>query len=69
MKCMLLMGMLALTVTGCTRQAWYEGFKSQQRLQCDQLTQDYERQRCLERVNGMTYDQYRRQTEALKERQ
>jgi len=69
MKRVILTALLGLAVTGCTRQAWYEGFKSQQRLQCERMTQDYERQRCIERVNGLSYDEYQRQTEALKERQ
>jgi len=69
MKKMMLLALVVLSVSGCSSQGWYEGFKSQQRLECEHYTQDYERQRCLERVNGLSYDQYRRETDALKERQ
>ena len=66
-----LVGTLAATLllTGCTSQSWYDAFQMEQRRQCSAYSQQYEVQRCLERVNALTYDQYKRQTEALKERQ
>ena len=53
-------------LTGCTTQSWYEGFQMQQRNQCSRYPQQYEVQRCLERVNGLTYDQYKYQQDELK---
>ena len=57
-----------LLLSGCTSRSWYEGFQAQQRLQCDRYVERYEAQRCLEKVNQLTYDQYRNQTGELKSR-
>jgi hypothetical protein len=56
----------AILLTGCTARNWYDGFQMQQRNQCSRYIQQYEVQRCLERVNGLTYDQYKYQQEELK---
>ena len=68
-KSVLLCLALATMLGGCTARHWYEGFQMQQREQCGRYPQQYEVQRCLERVNAMTYDQYRYQTEELKAKQ
>jgi len=51
-------------VSGCTSQAWYEGFREQQRRQCYELTSQGEVQRCLAQVETMSYDRYLTEREA-----
>lgn len=48
---------LLLVVTGCTSQAWYEGFREQQRQACYDLP-TAQRAECLEKT--MSYRDYQR---------
>ena len=65
---MLLLGLVFL-LAGCTTRNWYDTFQMQQRDQCGRYLQQYEVQRCLDRVNNMTFDQYQNQRELLKAKQ
>jgi hypothetical protein len=57
----------SLFLSGCTARAWYEGFQMRQRIECGSSPQSYEEQRCLEKQNAMTYDQYQRERERLQQ--
>ena len=60
---------LCLVAQGCTYQGWYSGFQEQQRQQCYKDTiNPSDTQRCLDRVNNTSYDQYKRQREQAIER-
>lgn len=48
---------------GCAPPAWYEGGLELQRQQCYRNPNPADVQRCLERVNGQTYDDYRKARE------
>ena len=50
---------LCLMAQGCSRQAWYEGLQNRERQACYSNPSQGEIQKCLERVNGTTYDQYK----------
>ena len=43
---------------GCTYRAWYEGFRERQRQECYAERGQSEMEKCLERVNSMTYEEY-----------
>lgn len=55
---------LALLATGCTYKAWYEGVQDTRRQECYQLPHG-EVQECLDRVNSIGYEQYRREREDM----
>jgi len=70
MRKLLLLGVIsAVSLAGCTSQAWYEGFQQQQRAACGRYPQQYEVQRCLDKLNNLNYDQYKAQTDGLKVKQ
>ena len=50
---------------GCTYQAWYEGFKARQRENCYQYKSQSEIQNCLDKVDSVTYEQYKKEREEL----
>jgi hypothetical protein len=50
---------------GCTWQQAYSAGQEWQRNACNKLVEQTERERCLSNSN-MTYDDYRRQSEATK---
>ncbi len=50
----------ASVASGCTYRAWYEGSQERQRQDCYRNTSQGEIQKCLDRVNGTTYEQYRK---------
>ncbi|MDD2899350.1 MAG: hypothetical protein PHI31_11630 [Desulfuromonadaceae bacterium] len=52
-------------LAGCTAKGWYEGFQQDQRRVCDRYPQQHESQRCIEKTNGMTYDEYKNQRDEL----
>ena len=56
---------MAVLAAACSNQAWYEGLKQSQRRECYRLPQS-EVQQCLDEVNRVTYDEYRKEREALK---
>ncbi|MBE0617353.1 MAG: hypothetical protein IH608_05440 [Proteobacteria bacterium] len=53
-----------LATQGCTYRAWYEGLQERQRQECYESRDESEIQRCVERVNRTTYDEYRKGREA-----
>lgn len=54
----------SLGAQGCTYRAWYEGLQERQRQECYQNQGEGEVQRCLDKVNRLTYDEYREAREA-----
>jgi hypothetical protein len=57
---------LCLFSQGCTYRAWYEGLQERQRMECNENHGQGEIQKCLDRVNGTTYDEYVKSREAAK---
>jgi hypothetical protein len=51
---------------GCTYRAWYEGFQEQQRQECYKNRGRDETQKCLDRANSITYDEYEKGLENSK---
>jgi hypothetical protein len=51
---------------GCTYRAWYEGLQERQRMECNENHGRDEIQKCLDRVNSTTYDEYAKSREAAK---
>lgn len=60
----LLSALLLFALQGCTSRAWYGGFQENQRRDCHRYADESEVQRCLERVDEMTYDRYQTEREA-----
>jgi len=58
-----LFGLFLLALQGCTSRAWYGGFQENQRRDCYRYADESEVQRCLERVDDMTYDRYQTERE------
>lgn len=56
---LLLTVFICFTFQGCTYKAWYDGFQEGQRMECNRYESSNERQECLERVNNMTYEEYK----------
>lgn len=57
---------LALALAGCTSQAWYESARQSAALECQkQPAGAYEE--CMSRVNQKSYEDYRREREAVKQ--
>ena len=59
----LLVAVFALGTQACTGRAWYEGFQERQRAACYKSANQSDVQKCLERVNGATYDDYSKNRE------
>ncbi len=61
-----LYGLICFSVAalGCTTQEAYITGQEWQRDQCNQMIDSMDRSRCIERTN-MSYEDYKRQTEAL----
>ena len=62
----LLVACVFFSSQGCTYRAWYEGFQEQQRQNCYKYSSQSEIQRCLDKANNMTYEQYKMTREASK---
>lgn len=62
MSCRIVVVLLAVCFCpagpGCTYRAWYEGFRERQRQECNEERGRDEIQKCLDRVNSLTYDEY-----------
>ncbi len=54
---------LSLALTGCTTRAWYDGLQERQRQDCYRYESRDEVQRCLDSVNSVSYDEYKRERE------
>lgn len=54
----LLMACVCMASQGCTYRNWYEGFQKQQREECSKQPTPEEVQKCLDKVNTMTFEQY-----------
>ena len=52
--------LIALTLTACTSQAWYESANSSARCECNKL-QPGAREECLAKVNKTPYDSYEKE--------
>ena len=63
---LLIVASFCLFGQGCTYRAWYEGFQERQRMECHENRGSEEVQKCLDRVNSMTYDEYVQGREASK---
>jgi hypothetical protein len=48
---------------GCTARAWYEGLQERERQACHAQANPRDAQDCLDRVDRLTYDQYRKARE------
>jgi hypothetical protein len=48
---------------GCSYRAWYEGFKERERQECYKHLNHGDIASCLERVESMSYDEYKRSTD------
>jgi hypothetical protein len=57
---------MTLLVAACTKEAWYQGAQDAQRQECYRLPHG-EVQECLDRVNRIGYEQYRREREEMQE--
>ena len=57
--------LMALVMFGCTRQAWYEGAKHGAENECRNLPPS-EMDRCLERLNKKSYEEYEKEREDAK---
>jgi hypothetical protein len=68
MVVLLLVEFFCLFNQGCTYRAWYEGFQERQRQECYENRGQSEIQKCLDRVNSTTYDEYMKSREASKEK-
>lgn len=62
----LAIALLAVGGQGCTPRAWYEGLQERQRQDCYTNPNQGEVQKCLERVNATTYDDYSKNRDAKK---
>ncbi len=49
---------LTAVLSGCSSRSWYDGFRETERRNCYNIENPIERQQCLDRVEGMTYDHY-----------
>jgi hypothetical protein len=63
LRSLLLIGIFCCAIQSCSYQSWYEGLHEQQRQDCCKIENPAERQECLDKVNAMTYDQYKKTRE------
>jgi len=57
------LGVFVLACTGCSYQSWYEGFREHERQQCYELTSPGEIRSCLDQVESLSYEDYRKARE------
>ena len=62
---LLLVVSVSYLLQGCTYRAWYEGFKEGQRQECYKYESPHEILECLESLNNMTYEEYKKTREDL----
>ena len=56
-----------LVLGGCTTQAWYEGARESQRQHCREMYKSADdQQKCIDEVNGKTYQKYQEEKGATK---
>lgn len=58
-RLLLFLVIVAIGIQGCTYRAWYEGFKNRERQTCYKHSSQDDIEACLERVEKMSYDQYK----------
>lgn len=56
---------ICIFAQGCTSRQWFEGIKEAQRQDCYKIASPSERQKCLDKLDGMSYDQYKKEREAV----
>ena len=54
-----------LLAQGCSYLAWYQGLQEQQRQECYKNYSQQDVQICIDKVNSMTYDDYRKRREGI----
>lgn len=64
---LLLTACSCLFIQSCTYRAWYEGLQERERQECYKNTAGSEIQKCLDRVNSTTYDEYMKNRENVSE--
>lgn len=69
-KGLIRMGLMAgLTVlvllAGCSKRSWYASFQEMERQNCYEMTDRSAREKCLEKVNERSFDQYSQEREAV----
>lgn len=55
-----LLTVFTVTLGGCTSSAWYDGFKEGAKNNCRNQPES-ERERCLEKLNEKTYEEYEKE--------
>ncbi len=55
-----MLALASLCLPGCSYQAWYEGFKMRERQECYKHPDNDDIETCLERLNSMNYNEYKR---------
>ncbi len=62
--CRLIVGLFitagCLVTHGCTYRAWHAGLQERQRQECYKMASPNAMRDCLDKVNGMSYDQYQK---------
>jgi hypothetical protein len=64
---LLLVGGICFEGCGCSYRAWHEGFRERQRQECYKLPSQDAMRKCLDKVDNMTYDQYKKAREESEE--
>ncbi|MBN1904765.1 MAG: hypothetical protein JW927_06680 [Deltaproteobacteria bacterium] len=47
--------------SGCTYKSWYEGLRETERQNCNRIENTAERQKCLDEIDKMSYEQYQKE--------
>lgn len=64
----IILGLVFISFSGCSSRAWYEGFREAERQNCYKIGSQSERRECLDRVNGRSFEQYKKdRDESLKQ--
>jgi hypothetical protein len=52
--------------SGCTYKSWYEGLRESERQNCYRIANTVERQKCMDEIDKMSYEQYQKEQEKAK---
>lgn len=69
MRPSLLLLLAAAALGGCSTQAWYEGTRTSNQVNCSQAPNKDAEQRCLQQSNSKSYLEYQRERESLNQPQ
>jgi hypothetical protein len=64
---LLFVGSVSVARHGCTYRAWHAGLREQQQQDCYKKASQDVMYKCLDRINSMTYEQYIKAHEDLKQ--